>query len=46
MIKSYKESKSYQYADAVVNGDIVASKFIIKQAKRYLKELERDDLYF
>ena len=46
MIKSYKQSKSYEYATKVVSGKIVASKFIIQQAKRYLVDLERDDLYF
>lgn len=46
MITSYKKSKSYKYSKAVVSGKIPASKFIIKQAKRYLKDLERKDLYF
>ena len=46
MIKSYKESKSYEYATKVVSGELVASKFIILQAKSYLKDLERKDLYF
>jgi phage terminase large subunit-like protein len=46
MIKSYKESKSYKYSLAVVSGEIVASKFIIKQAKSYLADLENDDYYF
>lgn len=46
MIKSYKEAKSYKYSKAVVSGNILASKFIIKQAKEYLKDLQRDDLYF
>lgn len=46
MIKTYQESKSFKYANDVINGEIVASKFIIKQAKRFLADLERDDLYF
>lgn len=46
MIKSYKQSKSYKYSKAVISGKIVASKFIIKQAERYLKDLQRKDLYF
>ena len=46
MIKSYKESKSYKYSLAVISGKILASKFIIKQAKSYLEDLENDDYYF
>lgn len=46
MIKKYQESKSYKYAHDVIDGKIIASKFIIKQAKRFLADLERDDLYF
>lgn len=46
MIKSYKQSKSYKYAKGVISGKIIASKFIIKQAERYLLDLEREDLYF
>lgn len=46
MIKSHKESKSYKYAIGVTTGKIVASRFIIKQAERYLNDLKRSDLCF
>jgi len=46
MIKSYKQSKSYKYAKAAISGKVIASKFIILQAERYLKDLKRKDLYF
>lgn len=46
MIKSYKQSKSYKYSKAVISGKIIASKFIIKQAERYLKDLDNPDYYF
>ena len=46
MIKSYKQSKSYIYANDVINGDILASKYIIRQAERYLEDLENPDYYF
>lgn len=46
MIKSYKESKSYKYAKGVISGKIIASKFIIKQAERFVNDLKRTDLYF
>ena len=45
-ITTVEESKSYKYAHDVIDGKILASKFIIKQAKRFLADLERDDLYF
>ena len=45
-IKSYKESKSYRYALDVLSGKILASKYIKKQAIRYLADLKRADLYF
>lgn len=34
------------YAEKVVNGDIVAGKYIIKACQRYLSWFSRDDIYF
>ena len=46
MIKSYKKTISYKYANDVISGKILASKYIIRQAERYLDDLENDDYYF
>ena len=38
--------KGHQYALDVISGKITANIYIIASCKRYLKDLERDDLYF
>lgn len=43
---TYKSAKSYKYAKKVVSGKVLASKYIVKQAERFLADLERDDLVF
>lgn len=48
MIKPFKhvhDTGAYQYAIDVVEGKQVAGKFIIQAAKRFLNDLERDELY-
>ena len=37
------EDVAYQYALKVVNGEIIASKKVIKACKRHLRDLERMD---
>lgn len=46
MIKSYKQTVSYKYATDVIKKKILASRYIIRQAERYLEDLENDDYYF
>ena len=37
------EHPSYQYALSVVNDEVIAGKYIKKECKRFLKELENED---
>ena len=37
------EDIAYQYASKVVNGEIIASKKVIKACKRHLRDLKRMD---
>ena len=41
MDTSYKNTNAYKYAEQVVNGDIIAGKYIIKQCQMFLDDLER-----
>lgn len=45
-LEKLKKSKYYQYAIDVINGNIIACRDIILACKRFLNDLERDDLYF
>lgn len=41
-----QNEKYYQYAIQVVNGDIIACKFVIQSCQRFLNDLIREDLIF
>lgn len=41
-----KDTEYYQYANDVVNGNIVAGKLIKLACKRFISDCKRDDLYF
>ena len=38
-----RDHKAYQYAVSVVNGDVIAGKYIIKECKKFLEELDNPD---
>ena len=41
MNDSYKNTNAYKYAESVINGDIIAGKYIIKQCEIFLNDLEQ-----
>lgn len=43
MNDSFLNSNAYRYAQGVVNGDIIAGKYIIKQCEIFLEDLQRQE---
>lgn len=41
-----QNEKYYQYAIQVVNGDIIACKYVIQSCQRFINDLKREDLIF
>lgn len=46
MIKHFKDTISYQHTMNILEEKVIAGRWIKLQAQAYLKDLERDDLYF